>query len=75
MLKGEDLLFVGMGSKIRIQRRYLEDGLVINSGRMNAVGKISAPYRGAQALVRWSPSNQPTDADATASFLNPKAGH
>lgn len=42
MFKGEELSLVGMDGKIKIQGRYLENGVVINSRRMNAVGTISA---------------------------------
>lgn len=55
MLKGEELFLVGIDGKNKIQGRYLENGVVINSGRMNAVGTISASLQRHSTISEMEP--------------------
>lgn len=69
------MFFVGMDSKIRIPGRYLENGLVFNSGRMNAVGKIFCPLQRYSSISEMEPLEFANRCRCTALYLNPKVGH
>lgn len=68
MFKGEDLFLVGMDNKIKIQGRYLENGVVINSGRMNAVGTNFCPLQRHSTIREMEPLESANDIDATDSY-------